>query len=269
MKTVLRLFILLLWIFSYSFGQSYQLVSWNLCNFGKSKDSEEITFIAKTLKAYDIIAIQEVSTSAYGARTVAMLADELNRMGAKWDYTVSDPTSGEGSERYAYFWKTSKATLQGNAWLEKSLAQKLNREPFMARFKLKNGKSVLIASFHAVPKNKNPELECIHLNKLAQKYPSEALMILGDFNLSQKDAAFAPLKNEGLEPCLVNQKTSLKLERKGDEFLANEYDNIFFCKTKITKKSAKIIDFTSAFPSLKDARMISDHVPILLEFEVR
>jgi deoxyribonuclease-1-like protein len=52
---------------------------------------------------------------------VARLNDALNRKGFKWDYSVSDPTSGDNSykkERYAFLWKTSKIKLIGKAWLE-------------------------------------------------------------------------------------------------------------------------------------------------------
>lgn len=83
-----------------------KLVSWNLENLGSSKSESEITFIVSTLKDYDIVAIQEVVAGDGGAQAVAKLADELNRTRAKWDYVVSNPTSGSSykTERYAYFW---------------------------------------------------------------------------------------------------------------------------------------------------------------------
>lgn len=70
-----------------------KLLSWNLENFGKSKSNFEISFIANTVKDFDIIAIQEVVAGYGGAQAVAKLCDELNRKGSKWDYTISDPTS--------------------------------------------------------------------------------------------------------------------------------------------------------------------------------
>jgi hypothetical protein len=94
------------------------ICSWNLKDFGSSRDDSEIRFIANVVKAYDIITIQEVvAKDPGGAQAVARLHDQLNRMGAKWDYVVSDPTSGDNSykkERYAFLWKTSKAQRIGD-----------------------------------------------------------------------------------------------------------------------------------------------------------
>src|SRR6186713_2785272 len=99
-------------LFSFSFYQSsaeISLCTWNLRDFGKTKDATEIKFIATTIKEYDIIAIQEVVAGDGGAQAVARLSDQLNRMGAKWEYVISDPTSGSNKkERYAFIWKTSR-----------------------------------------------------------------------------------------------------------------------------------------------------------------
>lgn len=81
-----------------------KVLSWNLENFGKSKTEQTIDYIAKTLKDYDIVAIQEVVAGNGGAQAVARLVDELSRKGTKWDYTISDPTSSSAykTERYAF-----------------------------------------------------------------------------------------------------------------------------------------------------------------------
>ena len=91
----------LLILFSFSFYQSsaeISLCSWNLKDFGKTKDATEIKFIATTIKEYDIIAIQEVVAGDGGAQAVARLSDQLNRMGNKWEYVISDPTSGSNKK---------------------------------------------------------------------------------------------------------------------------------------------------------------------------
>jgi hypothetical protein len=57
---------------------------------------------------------------------VARLADELNRKGSKWNYTVSDPTSSSAykTERYAYIWKTSKVSMLGKLGWKKNTISK-------------------------------------------------------------------------------------------------------------------------------------------------
>ena len=120
--------ILFLLISSNAFSQ-LKLLSWNLENFGKSKSGQEISFIANTVKDYDIIAIQEVVAGYGGAQTVAKLADELNRKGSKWDYVVSNPTSSSAykTERYAFLWKTASVKLIGKPWLEKKYHLEIDR----------------------------------------------------------------------------------------------------------------------------------------------
>lgn len=242
-----------------------RLMTWNGYNFGKSKSKDDISCFVKHMKAFDIVAVQEVSTGNYGAKAVAQLADELNRTGTTWDYVISDATSGDGSERYAYLWKPSKVKLKGKAWLESSLEGKIDREPFMVRFEISN-KTVLLASLHAVPKDKNPETECRLLVRLNTEYPHDNILITGDFNLSEKNSAFDELKASGFLPSVVNQKTSLKMKESDSGHLANEYDNIFYESSPILKVKSGVIDFSLDFPSLKKAREISDHIPVFLEF---
>ena len=84
-------------LFSTALFSQPKLLSWNIENIGQSKSNVEISFVANTVKDFDIIAIQEVVAGDGGAQAVARLADELNRKGAKWDYTISDPTSSSDS----------------------------------------------------------------------------------------------------------------------------------------------------------------------------
>lgn len=249
-----------------------RLITWNLFNFGRSKDASEVAFIADVLRSYDLVAIQEVSTGPAGVQAVARLVDELERRGADWDYTVSDPTSGNGAERYAYLWKPSRVRLSGPAWLAAELADAVDREPYLARFEA-GGRRMLLASFHAVPRSKNPDAEIAMLDVLHHRYPDDDVLIMGDFNLSQQDDVFDELKELGYTPVLVDQKTSIRMKRKEsglpDAHLANEYDNIFFEAAPLHVDTAGVVDFTGRFPTLQEARTISDHLPVFMHVQWR
>lgn len=266
MKSFLCL--LLLFLASFTFAQT-KLLSWNIANFGKSKSEETITYIAKTLRDYDIIAIQEVVSGYGGVQVVARLADELNRNGAKWDYAISDPTSSSAykTERYAFMWKTSKVKKIGKAWLEKKYHLEIDREPYFCTFQYKN-KQFTLVNFHAITKKQQPETEIQYFRFLPLEYPALNLIFAGDFNCPQSHTVFTPLKKMGFQSILVNQKTSLKQECKKEICLASEFDNIYYKTSKIKLINSGIIPFHKNFNTLKEARIISDHIPIWFEFSL-
>jgi len=259
----------LLLFYCFSLYSQTKLVSWNLENFGKSKSNNELIFIANTLKTYDIIAIQEVVAGYGGAQAVARLADELNRKGSKWDYSISNPTSGSPNktERYAFIWKTSKIKLKGKPWLEQKYNQEVEREPYLATFD-QNGKIFTVASFHAITKSKQPETEIKYFKLLPKEYPFLNLIFVGDFNCPQSHMVFTPLKKMGFKSILVNQKTSLKRKCNGENCLASEYDNMYFNSSKFKTINSGVIPFYKKFNSLKEARTVSDHIPIWFEFNL-
>jgi len=266
MKTKLLLLFLMLTIVG---NAQLKTLSWNLENFGKSKTEATITFIANTVRDYDIVALQEIVAGDGGAQAVAKLADELNRKGAKWDYAISNPTSSSAykTERYAFLWKTARVKLIGKPWLEKKYHLEIDREPFYATFEY-NNKQVTLVNFHAITKSKQPETEIKYFKLLPAQYPQLDLIFIGDFNCPQSHSVFNPLRKMGYLPAFENQKTSLKKECKDNNCLASEFDNVWFQSSKTALIKAEGILFYKSFASLKEAREISDHIPITAYLEL-
>ncbi|WP_396171777.1 endonuclease/exonuclease/phosphatase family protein [Flavobacterium sp.] len=264
---ILYSILLFLFLFTSTLFSQVKLISWNIENLGQSKSTDEISFIANTVKDYDIVAIQEVVAGDGGAQAVAKLADELNRKGAKWDYVISDPTSSSAykTERYAFIWKTSKIKKIGRAWLEKKYHLEIDREPYFCTFQYDH-KQFTVANFHAITKSKQPETEIKYFKFLPAEYPNLNLIFVGDFNCPQSHTVFNPLKKMGYKSILINQKTSLKKECQNGNCLASEFDNMFYNYSKIRIINAGIIPFYKNFNSLQEARMISDHIPNWMEF---
>ena len=202
MKNYLSFVLFFFTIFCFS---QTKILSWNLQNFGKSKSNFELNHIASTVLDYDIIAIQEVVAGYGGAQAVAKLATLLNQKGSKWDYIISDPTTGNSykTERYAFIWKTSKVKLKGNPWLEKKYNLEIDREPYFATFEI-NKKTVTLVNFHAITKKKQPETEIKYFKFLPQEYPNLNLVFMGDFNCPQSHSVFNPLKKIGYTSILQN-----------------------------------------------------------------
>jgi deoxyribonuclease-1-like protein len=256
-------------IYIVAIAQPITICSWNLKDFGKSKDEKEIEFIASTVRSFDLVAVQEVVAGDGGGQAVARLADELNRKGSKWDYVVSDPTfsSAYKTERYAFLWKTTKLKKLGEAWLEKTYAQQIDREPFMGTF-IAAGKQFTVVNFHAITKSKQPETEVKYFKFYPSLYPQLNLIFCGDFNLPQSHSVFNPLRSLKYQSALIGQKTSLKKSVQSGEYLASEFDNFFYASEKIAKVNSGIVAFYIAFKSLTEASYISDHVPIFFTFSI-
>jgi endonuclease/exonuclease/phosphatase family metal-dependent hydrolase len=260
------LHILFILIWTNTFSQ-IKICSWNLENFGRSKSDSSIRFIATTLRDFDVVALVEVVAGDGGAQAVAKLVDALDRKGADWDYCISAPTQGtSGSkERYAFLWKTHQIQLKGKAWLDKNFEKEIEREPYMADFLYKGLEFTLVA-LHAVPKNKQPESEIKYLKYFPTSYPDKNLIFCGDFNLPASHSVFNPLKSMHYFNVLNKQKTSLKRACVEGECLASEYDNIFYEARKIKRVQGGVLHFYTYFPTLKEARTISDHLPVYFEF---
>lgn len=255
--------LLLLFIFTNLIGQidtsKLNIISWNIQNFGKSKSQDDsvMNYISKKVRIYDIVAIQEVSTSNFGSQAVSKLDNILDRTGCSWDYVVSNPTTGDGSERYAYLFKKNRVKLK-SCDLEKTLQDSMNREPFRAIFIFRNNEYYLF-NVHLVPTDKHPEIESQRLGLLNKLYSDKKIILMGDMNLSQSSIGFNQLK-KFTKPTLIGKKTSLKMKESVNP-MNMEYDN-FFISSNINFTKSDVIEFWRDFNSLKSARKVSDHCPI-------
>ena len=245
------------------------LVSWNIRDFGKTKNSDELEEIAEIVRDTDILAIQEVVAGFGGAQAVAKLTDILNRKGSKWDYVVSNPTNSSKyvTERYAFIWKTKHIKIKNRGWLLDELKIPIDREPFLLNFYLGQQKFTII-NFHSRPHDKNPESEIHALSNFAVDSLTTPLIIAGDFNVDEKEPVFDLLKSKGYNPTITNQRTTLKKTCKRGKYLNYPIDNIFFSKN-VKKIDGGVIDFVRLCDRLEQARNLSDHLPVFLKFSLK
>ncbi|MGG5487608.1 endonuclease/exonuclease/phosphatase family protein [Gaetbulibacter sp. PBL-D1] len=253
-------------------SESLKIVSWNIQDLGQSKSDDEIDFIVNAVKDFDLVAIQEVvAKHPAGAQKVAQIAEGLNRKGFKWDYRISNPTnspSAKMSERYAYIWKTSRLDIVGSPYLDSKLASKIIREPFISKFKLKSKNiAFYIVNFHSRKHNDQPEIEIEHFQYYLDRLSTQKLIIAGDFNLSEKHKVWNGLYKQGFKSALNDSKTTLKQKCKKNKYLSHEIDNVYFSKDIKFLKSG-VIDYVETCANLKAARLISDHLPVFLEFTI-
>lgn len=259
--------------YNYENSKKIKLVSWNIRDLGRTKTSESIFKIASILRDFDIVAIQEVvAKDPAGAQAVAKIADELNRMGYKWDYQISNPTKSPSvymSERYAFLWKTSKVSLIHRAYLDKELENMCYREPFVAAFKIKGESTPFyVVNYHSRKFNDKPEEEIIHFIDYPERMQSNHVLIAGDFNLNEEHAVWKPFYSKGFKSALKNQRTTLKTKCKNGDYLSHPIDNVYFT-SGIKMLQANSLDFVNTCENLESARAISDHLPVYMEFKIR
>ncbi len=246
-----------------------RVMTWNIQNLGGSKSLEELVEIAKIINNVDIVAIQEVvAKDPRGAKAVAIIVDELNRMGSKWDYAISDPTKSPSvyiSERYAYIWRTSKLRNITRPYLDKELENQCYREPYIGKFLVKKSKEELfLVNIHTRKHNDNPELDIENLIKYSNDIYQNCI-ILGDFNLSENHEVWNEFYDKGFEAVLHHQKTTLKRKCKNGNYTSHSVDNCYIKSTGFAVNSAGVIDFAKECESLIEKRKISDHFPVVVE----
>jgi endonuclease/exonuclease/phosphatase family metal-dependent hydrolase len=244
MKTILFIIFTLISLISYS----QKILSWNIQNLGETKYKKDsiITQISKVIKSSgaDVIAIQEVVTSPYGDSCILKIAKIIN-----YNYTISQKTTGNGSERYAFLYN-KKIKLNWSK-LDITLQDSIDREPFMASFKI-NKKDIIIRQVHLVPTNKTPQKEVEDL------YLYKDGIICGDFNLTCNHLIYVPLKTYFSMP-LCGKGTSLKRDGTVSE---NNYDHF------LVDKKYKILESKVYIYSYKGNRnVLSDHLPIIIKLK--
>ncbi|VXC16109.1 endonuclease/exonuclease/phosphatase family protein [Maribacter litoralis] len=266
-KIFLPLFILIHFIASSQ--EQISLISWNIRDFGKTKSNEELDRMAEILRDADIVALQEVVAGYGGAQAVAKLADNLNRKGAKWDYVISNPTNSPKyvTERYAFIWKTKNIKIKNRGALIKELDSLVDREPFFLDFYVE-GRKLSVINFHSRPHDKNPEREILAITDyLISDDFQHPIILAGDFNVDQKKMVFNGLKEQGYSAAVIDAKTTLRHNCALEGYLNYPIDNIFY-SDKISANSSYAIDFVKACENLTNARELSDHLPVLLNFSI-
>ncbi len=253
----------------FSQADELTLISWNIRDFGKTKNNEELNRIAEIVRDADIVAIQEVVAGFGGAQGVAKLSDILNRKGSKWDYVISDPTNSSKyvTERYAFVWKTKHIKIKNRGELVAALDAAIDREPYLMHFYIK-GKKLAVVNFHSRPFDKNPEAEIKALTSHIQDSLKSPVILAGDFNVDEKKPVFDNFKKAGFTTAISNQKTTLKRACSKKNYLNYAIDNVF-CSKEIRKVKGGVIDFVRFCEDLEKARKLSDHLPVFLRFNIR
>jgi len=188
------------------------IASWNIENFGRTKatDSQRMEAIARILKDYDIIAVQEVSNlremsdpgcprnadAQPGHRDYGLIKDALERYlnqanGQNYRFVFSPQIK---DERYLLIYDPDKVSFEGAtlvedpedtepAWAARPTnTGKMVRQPFKAKFRAGKFDFILL-TVHTSPSVNLKELEGLaYFYREVEKEGEPDVIILGDLN---------------------------------------------------------------------------------------
>lgn len=252
-----------------------RIASWNVENLGWNND-KSIHAVARVASQYDFLAIQEVMRP----ETVEDLAEQLSdKTGERWGAIYSEAIGrGAYREHYAFLWRQEAIEYVGRAVVYLDDRDLFVREPFSARFLVREtGMVFAAATIHVVfgerISDRTPEIQALakYWRWLEEIYPKDRdrIVLLGDFNLHPTHQAWYPIV-EIAEPQITEGATTLSPQ---DRKYANLYDNILLARdhgfghivTGIHAFPEALTETDDRYWSHRAARnYVSDHAPVYL-----
>lgn len=169
-----------------------RIATFNIQNFGKTKAGKPaiLEYLAEVVREFDIVAVQEISDVSETAPKKFLGA--INSTGRNFGLLLSERTGKQpddktSQEQYAFYYDTTRVeVLDKGAIFDDSTNDLFQREPYTARFKVKNtALSFAITQVHTRPESAVAEIKALYAvdQNVASRYPGEANNItLGDFN---------------------------------------------------------------------------------------
>lgn len=175
--------------FSARAADTITIATFNLQAFGQAKAGkpEVMKVLAETIARFDVVAIQEVRDKS--GQALRQLEAEVDALGRPYA-TLSSPRLGrrEPREQYAFLFRPDTVEPLGDLHLyeEPAGTDLYPREPFMARFRCKQGRfSFVLINLHTDPDTATEEILGLKevLAFARDRYPGEGdFIILGDLN---------------------------------------------------------------------------------------
>ncbi|MDD4299938.1 MAG: endonuclease/exonuclease/phosphatase family protein, partial [Methanomicrobium sp.] len=181
--------------------------AFNIQVFGTSKAAKDdvMDILAKVVRKYDIIAVQEIRDSSETA--LVKLVELVNSDGSSYSYFVSERLGRTSSkEQYAIIYNTKKVEPIGVPFTYPELlnTDPFHREPYIGSFK--SVKGIFNATFvviHTDPDEAKEEIDALYeVAEFARTIlpGDEAVVVMGDFNADGSyfnEDSYTPMKSEG------------------------------------------------------------------------
>lgn len=247
-----------------------RIASFNLQAFGETKLGKPhvIDVIARIIRQYDIVAIQEVRSRSQDA--LPRLVDAVNASGAQYDFVIG-PRLGRTSSKEQYAFVFDRATVEvdrNQTYTVEDPDDVLHREPLVAWFRVRGPPTSEAFTFSLVNIHVDPDDVRREVNVLDDIFRAvrndgreeDDVILVGDLNTDDRH-----LGQLGQSAAIVAAISGVPTTVRG----SSQLDNILFDgpSTKEFTGRAGVFDFLREYNfTLEQALEISDHLPVWAEF---
>lgn len=254
-------------------SDTIKIANFNIQVFGrtKAKKIEVMETLANTITRFDIVAIQEIRDKT--GRAIKDLEVTVDNLGTNFDFIISQRLGRSNSkEQYAYFYKTDSIIPESSYTFDDSTNDDFHREPFIAKFKAKNGNfDFVLVTIHTDPDKAEHEIKSLHsaVTDAQQHFANEPdIIILGDLNADctyfDDSETDYPLKDPAYTWLITNDM---------DTNLAKSscaYDRIIITSSLSEDYAgvAGVFRFDQEFELDCEPDDVSDHYPVFSEFKI-
>jgi endonuclease/exonuclease/phosphatase family metal-dependent hydrolase len=246
------------------------IASFNIQVFGTTKvgDRWVLDRLAATIRAFDVVAIQEIR--ANDQTLIEQFIQAINSDGSQYSYVIG-PRVGRTSskEQYAFVYNTKRIVcLKEQAYTVSDPSNLLHRPSLVAHFQVLAGGQAQPFSFTLINIHTDPDEIDSELNVLADvyknvrqyEYPEDDVILLGDLNCGPKD--FKALGQiPGIYPLIQNVATNTRQTKLYDNIVVDGYSSQEFTGRSGVWNLQQYYKIT-----LDDALRLSDHFPVWAEF---
>jgi deoxyribonuclease-1-like protein len=246
------------------------ICSFNIQVFGESKIAkhEVVDVLAKVVRNFDIVAIQEVR--AKSDSVIPQFLSAINADGSRYQFVIG-PRLGRtvSKEQYTFIYDSTRIEVDpSSVGTSPNPGDRLHRPPLHARFRVRANPPESGFSFWLVDTHTDPDEVSAEVNALADVFmemkalrPDEDdVILLGDFNAGPPQ--FGKIKQiPGVGWAVSGVTTNTRRNKT--------YDNLVFDQRATTEYTGRwgVLDLQNTFGlSLNKALEVSDHNPVWAAF---
>jgi len=246
------------------------IASFNIQVFGESKMAkpEILTLLADVVRQFDVVAIQEVRAKSDDILPRFLAA--INADGSRYDFIIG-PRLGRtvSTEQYAFVFDTTRVEYNPQqVGTPPDPADRLHREPYVARFRARTQSPAQAFTFWLVNTHTDPDEVSEEVDALADVFrmmqtaaPDEDdVILLGDLNASESQLGRLG-QIPGIGWAVSGAMTNTRQNKA--------YDNLIFMRQATSEYTGRwgVFDLQRAYGlTPEQALMVSDHYPVWAEF---